>query len=143
MVTDMQTQRPFLVSVIGYLELFLGLVGLLWAGVSFFGVWFAGAGAGGFFAALVVGGFLLFIALITMAVGYGLLTGQGWAWTVAVAISVINLIVGIIQIFGVNVSTLQLGVIGIGGFTGVGTFILSALVLYYLYRPNVRAFFNK
>jgi len=135
--------RPFLVSVIGYLELLWGFVTLIWAGIAFFSTWFAGAGSGGFFVALGVGGFVLLVALITMAVGYGLLTGEGWAWTFGVAISVINLIVGLVQIFGANINTLHLGVLGVGGFTGFGTLIINGLVLYYLYRPNVRGFFGK
>jgi hypothetical protein len=143
MQTDTQAGRPFLISIIGYLELLLGFFGLIWAAVTFFSVWFAGAGAGGFFVGLGVGGFVLLVAFITMAVGYGFLGGAGWAWTLAVAISAIDLIVGIVQLFGLSIPTLRIGVIGIGGFTGVGTIIISGLVLFYLSRPNVRGFFGK
>ncbi|MFI5420511.1 MAG: hypothetical protein ACHQ1H_06050 [Nitrososphaerales archaeon] len=139
---DTRTDRPMLVSVIGYLEVLLGFVGLIWAAVTFFSLWIAGFGAGGFFYGAAVGGFVLLVALVTIAVGYGLLAGANWAWTVAVGISVIDAIVGLIQIFGGNISTLRLGVIGVGGFTGVGTLVISGLVLFYLFRPNVRRFFE-
>jgi hypothetical protein len=144
MRTDTEVSgRPFLVSIIGFLEVILGFFGLIWALVTFFSVWFAGAGAGGFFVGLGVGGFVLLVALVTMAVGYGFLGGAPWAWTLAVVISAIDLIVGIAQIFGLGLPTLRIGVIGIGGFTGVGTLIISGLVLFYLYRPNVKSFFGK
>lgn len=142
--------RPLIVSIVGYLEIIVGFLGLIAAGFVFFGLWIGGAFAGGFsggvagfFAGLGLGGLTLIIALVTLAVGFGLLGGASWAWTFAVVISVINSIIGIVQLMGVGISTLNLGVVGLGGFSGAGTLIISLVALYYLYRPNVKAFFGK
>jgi hypothetical protein len=141
--------RPVLISVIGYLEVILGFVYLIYSAFLFFSLWIGGAFAAGFsgavagfFTGLALGGFELIIALITLAVGYGLLRGAPWAWTLAVFISAIDAIVGIVQIAGVAVPTLRIGIIGLG-FGGVATLIISVAVLYYLYRPNVKSFFGK
>ena len=66
----------------------------------------------GFFNGLIVGGLELFIALLTLAVGFGLLSGRGWAWEFAVFISIINIIVGFIQLSGAAVSIVHLGIVG-------------------------------
>ena len=128
----------------------MGIIGIIGAGVIFFSLWIGGAFAGGFsggvagfFAGLGVGGLALIVALITLAVGFGLLSGRGWAWTLAVVISVINAIVGILQVAGVAISTLRIGVLGYGDFGGAITLVISLVALFYLYRPNVKAFFGK
>lgn len=143
-------RRPTVVTIVGYIEILLGFVGLIYSVILFFSLWIGGTFAGGlsggvagFFTGVIVGGFELLVALITLAVGRGLLRGRGWAWEFAIFISIINLIVGFIQLTGAAVPTLRLGIVGAGGFTGVGTIVICLLALYYLYRPNVRAFFRR
>ncbi len=147
---NLSTSRPLIVTIVGFLEIIAGFIGLIAAGVIFLGYWFGGffaggfsGGVAGFFTGLLFGGFALVIALVTLAVGFGLLRGSGWAWTFAVIISAINVIIGLAQIAGAEISTLHFGVVGWGGFTGFGTLIIAAVSLFYLYRPNVKAFFNK
>jgi hypothetical protein len=135
--------RPFIISIVGYLELIAGFIGIVYAAILFFGLWITGAFAGGFLNGLIIGGFALILALITLAIGRGLLMGRGWAWEFAIYISILNIIVGIIQISGAAVPTIHFGVVGVGGFTGFGTILICAVALYYLSRPNVRAFFRR
>ena len=81
---------------------------------------------------LIIGiGFLLLalgIAYLVMA--YGLWNGRGWAWTITLILTVIGIIVGIGSL-----------VTGNGG--AVIGIIIQAIVIYYLYRPNVKAYFGK
>jgi hypothetical protein len=81
--------------------------------------------------------------LVTLAVGIGLLRGRGWAWTIAVIISVINIIIALFDFAGASVRSLSLGFLGRDFFGAIGTFIISLIVLVYLYRPHVKAFFHK
>lgn len=135
--------RPLVVSIVGYAELVAGFIGIVYSAILFFGLWITGAFAGGFINGLIIGGFEFIIALITLAIGRGLLLGRGWAWEFAIFISLINIVVGIIQISGAGVSTIRFGIVGAGGFTGIGTILICAIALYYLFRPNVRAFFRR
>jgi hypothetical protein len=83
-------------------------------------------GAGG----AAVRAVLIILGIISFVVAWGLLKGKGWAWTVTLVLSVISLIMGIISVVGGNV----------GGIVNV---IISAVVIYYLYRPYVKAYFGK
>jgi hypothetical protein len=145
-------RRPLGVTVIGILEVLAGIIGILGSITIFFASGISGAVAGGFaggvagFAAgFFIGGFALLVALITLAVGFGLLRGSGWAWTVAVIISFINLLIGIIDIAGGSIRSLSVGFLGstAGLFGAIGTIVISLIVLIYLYRPNVKGFFGK
>jgi hypothetical protein len=69
---------------------------------------------------------LLIIAMIEFLMAWGLLGGKGWAWTVTIIFSVIAIIMGLLS--------LPLSLVSIA---------INALIIYYLFRPNVRAFFGK
>lgn len=83
-------------------------------------------------ALLIIGiGFLLIalgIAYFVMA--YGLWNGRGWAWTITLILSVIGIIIAIVSIAPSNGGTII-------------NVIIYGIVIYYLYRPNVKAFFGK
>jgi hypothetical protein len=53
-----------------------------------------------------------------------------WAWTVTVILSIISIALNAISIATGN----------IGGIVSV---IISGIILYYLYRPHVKAYFGK
>jgi hypothetical protein len=148
--TKVSGARPLGVTIIGILEVLAGIVGIFGSVVIFFASGVSGAVAGGFVGGLAgfaagffLGGFALIVALITLAVGFGLLRGSGWAWTFGVIISVINVIIGLVDIAGGSVRALSMGFLGTSLFGGVGTLVLSLIILVYLYRPNVKAFFGK
>jgi len=83
-------------------------------------------------ALLIIGiGFILLalgIAYIVMA--YGLWNGRGWAWTITLILSVIGIIVALVSIAAGNVAA-------------IANIIIHGIVIYYLYRPNVKTFFGK
>lgn len=73
---------------------------------------------------------LVAIAIVSFVVAYGLLKGKGWAWTVAIILSIISIVWNAITLAG-------------GNFFGIISIIISAVIIYYLYRPHVKAYFGK
>jgi hypothetical protein len=76
------------------------------------------------------GGILIILGIVSFIVAGGLLQGRGWAWTGTLVISIISIIIGIASLAAGN-----------GG--SIISVIISGVVIYYLYRPYVMAFFGK
>jgi uncharacterized membrane protein HdeD (DUF308 family) len=74
-------------------------------------------------------GFII-LGIVYLAVAYGLWKGKKWAWTVTLIVSVISIIIGIASLATGNVGAII-------------QIIISAVIIYYLYRPNVKAYFGK
>ncbi len=83
---------------------------------------------GGF--VLTVLGILIALGIVYFVVAYGLLKGGAWAWTAAVILSIISIILNVISIGTFSILTIV-------------NIILDAIILYYLYRPHVKAYFGK
>jgi hypothetical protein len=81
-------------------------------------------------ALLAAGAVLIAIGLAYLFVSYGLLKGKGWAWTVTMIVSYIQIITSIITIAG-------------GNFFSIGHLIISIVIVYFLYRPSTKAYFGK
>jgi Predicted membrane protein (DUF2127) len=117
----MYKQRPIGVTIIALLAI-LGGIAFLVSGlgtlvlIPLIGI-FLGSGL-----------FILGLAYFLMA--YGLWKGKGWAWTLTLILSGIGIIVGI-------------GSIVVGNIGSIFHTIINAIIIYYLYRPNVKAFFNR
>lgn len=79
---------------------------------------------------IFIGGGLFILGLAYFLMAYGLWNGTGWAWTLTLILSAIGIIVGI-------------GSIVVGNIGSIFHTIINAIIIYYLYRPNVKAFFNK
>lgn len=76
------------------------------------------------------------LGALYLAFGIGALQLKGWAWTtgvVALALDVVRTIVGIV-LQGFGASRIVVAVI---------TIVILLVVLWYLFRPNVRAAFGK
>jgi hypothetical protein len=86
---------------------------------------------GGF--SIAIGIVLIAIAIVSFVVAYGLLKGKGWAWTVTLILSIISIVFNAISI--VATAGANLG--------GIISIIISAVIIYYLYRPHVKAYFGK
>ena len=114
---DMESQkhRPLGVTIVAILTAIGGLI-------------FLGSGLG----LLIIGfGFILLVLGIAyLVMAYGLWNGRGWAWTITLILSVIGIIVAIATIV-------------VGNVSAVINIIIHGVVIYYLYRPNVKAFFGK
>ncbi len=79
---------------------------------------------------LAIGGILIAIGVLSFMVAYGLLKGKSWAWTLTVVLSIISIVLNVISI-------------ATGNVTSIVSVIISGIILYYLYRPHVKAYFGK
>jgi hypothetical protein len=127
--------RPVGITILAVLEMLIGIVGLL-ASLAIIGLSAlfstlprVGSLLGTF--GLIIGGVVLFFSLIWLATGAGFLHGRGWSWTLGVIFSALSLLGAI-------------GALTIGLITGgVGGLVFWGLMLYYLTRIHVKAFFGK
>jgi uncharacterized membrane protein HdeD (DUF308 family) len=92
------------------------------------GIIFLASGA----ALLLIGIGIIFLALgiAYLVMAYGLWTGKPWAWTITLILSVIGIILA-----GISIS--------FGNIGSILSIIIHAVVIYYLYRPNVKVYFGK
>lgn len=79
---------------------------------------------------LSIGGVLIAIGIGYLAISYGLLRGRGWAWSIALILSYIGIVIAIISILS-------------GNFISVINLAINIAIVYFLYRPQVKAFFRK
>lgn len=141
----MQKPRPTGVTIIAILNIIGGIIMLI-AGIAVVavgsllpGVFEEGmmeTGALGMPSALVggaavaVGAVIIALGIFSFVVAYGMLKGMSWAWTLTVVLSVISIVLNAVSLAS-------------GNFGGIVNIIISGIVLYYLYRPHVKAYFGK
>lgn len=132
----MQTpSRPLGITILAVLEILIGIIGFL-AGLAI-------VGFSALFSTLprlgpllgtvgvVIGGVVLFFSVIWLATGVGFLHGRGWSWILGMIFSALSLLGAI-------------GALSIGLITGgAGGLLFWGLMLYYLTRTRVKAFFGK
>lgn len=78
------------------------------------------------------GAFLLILGILALVIGIGFLSGKGWSWTLAIVVGIISIVSTIAQI-----------VIGLSGISSVVSIIIEIIIIYYLFRPHVKAYFGK
>lgn len=133
----MQKHRPLGVTIIAILIVIAGILTLL-------------VGIGSVAIGPIIGISLVFIAfgvislaigIAYLAMGYGLWRGRGWAWTISTIVLIIGIIVDMISL----PRTIATGYSNTGSsLSGVIVSIgISAFILYYLYRPHVKAYFGR
>lgn len=126
--------RPDGITILAVLEILIGVVGLLSA-LTIIG--FAALltivpayvllGTVGF----IIGSILLMFSAIWLATGLGFLHGRGWSWTLGMIFSVLSILGSI-------------GAIAAGLYTGgLAGLIFWGLIIHYLTRNRVKAFFGK
>jgi len=127
--------RPTGITILAILEILIGVVGLL-ASLAIIGLSALVAtlpSIGGLLGTLglIIGGIVLVFSLIWLATGIGFLHGRGWSWT-------LGMIFSILSILG------SIGALALGLYTGgIGGLIFWGLMIYYLTRNHVKAFFGK
>lgn len=89
---------------------------------------------------LIIGIILLIIGIIYFAVSYGLLKGKGWAWTITLIVTIIGLIIQIVSAIFYATITHSILIALASHIIGI---IINAVIIYYLQRSYVKAFFNK
>jgi len=78
----------------------------------------------------LIGVVVIVIGLLYLGLAWGLWTGKGWAWILSLVLAFLGIIVSIISLVGRSFGTLIV-------------LILDAIIVFYLFRPNVRAFFGE
>lgn len=127
--------RPAGITILAIFEILFGVVGLL-ASIAIIGLSALVATLptiGGLIGTLglILGGVVLFFSVVWLATGVGFLHGRGWAWTLGMIFSILSILGAI--------GALALGLYS-GGVVGL---IFWGLMIYYLTRNHVKAFFGK
>jgi hypothetical protein len=126
-------QRPAGITVISIIVAFQGvlaiLLGLEAARITSLGLGAASGSEAAGLADIVLG-------IITVLVSYGLFMTQGWAWLVAVVVTLIRVVTGVL---GIVLSGFG-STIGLGGLVAV---VIGAVILWYFTRPNIKAAFGR
>ena len=95
----------------------------------------------------IIGSIILAVGIGYIIVSYGLLKGKGWAWTVTVILTIIAIVIQIISVvtssmfdatFTADMNALISGII-----SHIIGLAINGVILYYLYRPHVKAYFGK
>ena len=98
----------------------------------------------------LVGAIMLAVGIGYIVMFYGLLKGRGWAWTITIILIIIGIAIQIVS--GITGTIFNASMLGDSGATNslisgiVGSVIgiaINIVILYYLYRPQVRIFFGK
>jgi hypothetical protein len=96
---------------------------------------------------IAIGAIVLAVGIGYLVVSYGLLKGKGWAWIVTVILTIIAIAVQIVS--GITASMFNASFIDdtnsfvTGIIAQIVGIAINGVILYYLYRPNVKAFFGK
>ena len=96
---------------------------------------------------LVTGIAIIIIGVGYLVVSYGLLKGKGWAWKITIVLTILSIAVQIIS--GITNSILTASITNDGSAVATGLMgqiigiAINLVILYYLYRPHVKAFFGK
>ena len=78
----------------------------------------------------IIGGMLIVIGIAGFVVAWGLLTGKGWAWIVAIIVAIISIILNLIVVIS-------------GALENIIGLIIYGIIIYYLYRPSVKSYFGR
>ena len=113
----MQNNRPLGVTIIAILAI-LGGIGSLVGGIAIVAI------------IPILGAALIIIGLAYFGVAYGLWKGLKWAWIITLIVTVIAFISG-------------LGSIIVGNVGAVIPVIINGIIIYYLFQPNVKAYFGR
>jgi len=96
---------------------------------------------------IAIGAIVLAVGIGYLIVSYGLLKGKEWAWIITVILTIIAIAVQIVS--GITASMFNASFIDdtnsfvTGIIAQIVGIAINGVILYYLYRPNVKAFFGK
>jgi hypothetical protein len=126
-------QRPTGITVLAVLAAIGGVFGIL-GGLALIGVGTVVAsttGLGGL--AAIVGLIALAYGILSLVLAYGFWTLKPWAWTLGIGLEVAGIVINVLQYMNNTAA--------IGGT--ILSIAINAVVLWYLYQPNVKAAFGR
>lgn len=112
---ESQRYRPLGVTIIAILLVIAGIISFV---------------SGLILLIILIGIVPLALGIAYLVMAYGLWKGKGWAWTITLILSAIGIVVALVSI-------------AFGNVAAIINVIIHGIVIYYLYRPNVKAFFGK
>lgn len=124
---ETNASRPIFVTIVGALYMLLGILTLVGGILVAIGISFGTDDPASSIAAIPA----IVVAIIAMLIGYGLLKGWKIMWYLGVIFGILGLIDRVIMLVTVA-----------GFITGIISIIINLLILYYLFRPGVKAFFG-
>ena len=81
---------------------------------------------------IVFGGVLVPLTIVSFIVAHGILKGRRWTWTAALVLSITSMVW-----YAITIAIIPSN----GGRTS--GIIISAVIIYLLYRPHIKAYFGK
>jgi hypothetical protein len=127
--------RPTGITILAVLSAIGGVLGIL-GGVALIGIGglaAASTGSAAFFGLGAIWGLLvLATAVASLVFAYGAWTLKPWAWPLGVALQIISLALAALTVISGGDITSQ--IIGV---------VISAIILYYLFQPNIKAVFGR
>jgi hypothetical protein len=78
----------------------------------------------------IVGSVTIALGLAWLGLAWGLFTGKGWAWLITVILAIISVVFSVIGI-------------GTASVTSIPTLIINGVILYYMFRPNIKSYFGR
>ena len=125
----MQKQsRPFGVTIISILIIIAGVISLL-IGIGSVAI---GPLIGLVF--VVTGAISLALGVAYLVMAFGLWKGKGWAWTISTIVLFIGIVIDMISLPRRSAGDIVSSIVSIA---------INALIIYYPYRPHVKAYFGK
>jgi hypothetical protein len=126
--------RPTGITVLAVLAAIGGVLGIL-AGIALVGLGgFAAASSGTaayFGLGALAGVVVLALGVLNLAFAYGAWTLKPWAWTLGVGLQIASLIWAGLAALSGDISGQILSI------------VISAIILYYLFQPNIKAVFGR
>lgn len=127
--------RPMGITILAVLSAIGGVLAIL-GGIALIGIGGVAGASTGQAALFGLGAIFGLLALATgianLAFAYGAWTLQPWAWTLGVALQVISIALAVLAVIGgSDISGQILGV------------AISAIILYYLFQPTIKAAFGR
>jgi len=77
----------------------------------------------------VLGIVFIVIGAISIVIGWGLLKGKGWSWWLTVIFAVLGIIGAVLNI-------------AMGNVGGIINLVIDGIIIYYMFRPHVKAYFG-
>ena len=79
---------------------------------------------------MVTAGIAIALGIASFVLSWGLLKGKGWAWIITVILAIISLVFSIIGLAS-------------GSIPNIISLIINGVILYYMYRPEVKSYFGR
>ncbi|MBI5146879.1 MAG: zinc ribbon domain-containing protein [Thaumarchaeota archaeon] len=132
--TSSYAGRPTGITVLGILQIILGII--LVISTVMVGVMSGMMGNYSYFGEMtsVVGGaitaILAVLAAFSFLIASALFSGKKWGRTIVIVFSIVNLV-------------MEAASLAVGNVFGIAGIMLNGIVLYYMWRPHVIAYFTK